>query len=59
MQLSVAGVSSLFHAQTSAKHFFMPKLSRLFHLLGADVMFELRAGNTPVCHMLEVIPSLH
>ena len=27
----------------------------LFHLLGADVMFELEVGAAPICHVLEVI----
>lgn len=30
------------------------RLQGLFHLLGVDVMFELKTGNTPICHMLEV-----
>ncbi len=32
-----------------------PQHCRLFHVLGADVMFELQAGAAPVCHVLEVV----
>jgi hypothetical protein len=54
MQLAVTRVSL---ARTPWQIIFVIQQNRLFHLLGADLMFELGAGNAPICHVLEVIAS--